>query len=248
GAITVNEGAEVTYSPNVTITLDAQDDTGVTSMYIVEVQFIGAVGRWVPMKQSGWIPYTTPYVLALSPGTGAKYLIAYFADGAGNVSLEPAWDIINYIPDGGETLGPEDVQVYRMEFTPGITVTLVVSPTEGDADLYVWEPPNWDGPPDYGSHNLGTVEDSVVVNDTMQGVYHVEVHNPSEVDSVHYTFRLEEGEALSSAGWGAAQGGVGILQVPEAPVTTEKPEEEMRALPPTARYYLYLPMVLRDSS
>jgi hypothetical protein len=135
-----------------------------------------------------------------------------------------------------------------MEFTPGITVTLVVSPTEGNADLYVWEPPNWDGPPDYASQTPGTVEDRVVVSNTLQGVYHIEVHNPSASDPVHYIFRLEEGEASSSAGWGAAQGGVGILQAPEAPVTTEKPEEEMRALPPTFRYYLYLPVVLRGDS
>lgn len=100
----------------------------------------------------------------------------------------------------------------------------------------------------YASQNLGTVEDRVVISNTLQGVYHVEVHNPSASDPVHYTFRLEEGEASSSAGWGAAQRGVGILQSPEAPVTTEKPEEEMRALPPIFRYYLYLPVVLRGGS
>ncbi len=100
----------------------------------------------------------------------------------------------------------------------------------------------------YASPNLGTVEDRVVVSNTLQGVYHVEVHNASENDPVHCIFRLEEGETSSSAGWGAAQGGVGILQVPDAPVTTEKAEEEMRALPPTFRYYLYLPVVLRGGS
>ena len=100
----------------------------------------------------------------------------------------------------------------------------------------------------YASHDSGTVEDRVVISNTLEGVYHVEVHNPSASDPVHYVFRLEEGEASSSAGWGAAQRSVGILQAPEAPVTTEKPEEEMRALPPTFRYYLYLPVVLRGSS
>jgi hypothetical protein len=48
------------------------------------------------------------------------------------------------------------------------------------------------------------VEDRVVVSSTLQGVYHVEVHNASAIDPVHYIFRLEEGEASSSAGWGAA--------------------------------------------
>ena len=99
----------------------------------------------------------------------------------------------------------------------------------------------------YASQNLGTVEDRVVVSNTLQEVYHVEFRNASPGDPVHYVFRLEEGEASSSAGWGAAQGDVSILQTPEAPVTTEKPEEEMRALPPTFRYYLYLPVVLRNS-
>jgi len=100
----------------------------------------------------------------------------------------------------------------------------------------------------YASHNSGTVEDRVVVSNTLQGVYHVEVHNPSASNPVHYVFRLEEGEASSLAGWGAAQGGVCILRSPESPVTIEKPEEEMRALPPTFRYYLYLPVVLRGGS
>jgi len=100
----------------------------------------------------------------------------------------------------------------------------------------------------YASHNSGTVEDHVVVSNTLQGVYHVEVHNPSASDTVHYTFRLEEGAASSSAGWKAAQGGVSILQAPDAPVTTDKPEEEMRALPPAMRYYLYIPVVLRGNS
>ncbi len=248
GVITINEGAEITYATDVTITLDAQDDTGVVSMYIVEVQFVYEVGRWVPVKQLGWIPYTTPYTWTLSSGAGAKYPIAYFADIAGNVSLEPAWDIINYIPAGGETLGPEDVQVYRMEFTPGITTTLIVSPTKGDADLYVWKPGNWAGPPDYASNHTGTVQEAVVINNTLKGIYHIEVHNPSASDPAHYTFRLEEGAVSSSAGWKAAQGDVGILQAPEAPVTAEKPEEERMALPPITRHYLYLPVVLRGGS
>lgn len=252
GVIAINEGAEVTYSRNVSLTLSAQDDVGVAAMHIIEVEFVHKVGRWVAVKESGWVPYATSYDWTLSCGAGAKYLLAYFADVAGNVSAEPAWDIINYLSAEGEELKPEGVRVYRMEFTPGVTVTLTLSPTEGDVDLYVWQPGNWEhdpldppGAPDYVSENAGTVQETVVISNTAEGVYHVEVHNASASSPAHYTLMLEEG--MDALLVGRKGGGLGAVQAPSAPVTTEQPEHNRMAIPSFGNY-LYLPLVFKGGS
>ncbi|TLM65893.1 MAG: DUF1566 domain-containing protein [Deltaproteobacteria bacterium] len=86
GAITINDGAAVTGSLDVTVTLAAQDDAGVT-----DVQLSGSSSAW----PAEWTPFASVLPYTLSGADGTKTVYARFRDRAGNISANVS-DTIAY--------------------------------------------------------------------------------------------------------------------------------------------------------
>ena len=161
--------------PTVTLTVSAEDNvggSGMGSMFFVELEFAQAAMQWVPVQASGWLSYTTHYTWTLVPVAGVRYMQAWAADKAGNISLYPYKDRINYLlPTDRVAMG--QVKLYRQYVGAGQTLTVIVSPASGDPDLYVWPPT--EGAPAWVS-NDSTGVDQVSVVTPASGTYQIEVY------------------------------------------------------------------------
>jgi YD repeat-containing protein len=95
GTITINEGATYTNSPSVTLTISANDDSGLTEMCISNTT-----------SCSSWGAYTTSKTWDLLSGDEEKTVYIWFKDGAGNVNNTPFSDsiILDTTPPRGSIL------------------------------------------------------------------------------------------------------------------------------------------------
>ena len=160
GAISVTGGAQVTLVRGITLTLNATDTggSGLQQMRVAEFMFDSAAGSWRLAQDGGWVNYTTTLSWTLSEGNGVKYLLAWFKDGAGNVSWPAARTYINYIASGGasaaavasETIWQWEWHVYRLRLVANRVITLTLNNVTGDPDLYLWQPDNDGWPAAYG--------------------------------------------------------------------------------------------------
>jgi|GEM_PF-5551521 parallel beta-helix repeat protein len=176
GTLIVNAGSPFTAASQVTLSLSATDNTGgtgVAKMYISELEFNQSARQWVSIQQSGWVTYTASLPWTLSQGGGLHYLQAWFADTAGNISLQPARASINFAPPN-DPVALGAARLYRFTLSAGQRVTLTVTPSAGDADLYVWMPGSV-GRPDYYSNQVDSATDSITFTATKTGVFQVAV-------------------------------------------------------------------------
>lgn len=236
--LTIEGGAQWTDIPTATLTIDASDNTGVTSVYLVERIYNNAARQWTAIQQSGWIPFSSPYPLALSPVGGARYIQAWVADAAGNVSTHSQRGLINFLLDG-DTLWQGQVRVYRVYLRSGATLVATVTPAEGDADLYVW---NEAGALVGYSDNPDLTPDTVTVVAESDGYYQIEVHGYR--DSV-YTLAL-------TAGVQAAQyaphtpTGKPLPAAPAVAPSSAPPGQQALPIPPSVGgWQLFLPVTVR---
>lgn len=175
----INDGAPATTSRDVTLDASASDpspSSGLASLLFVEWEWSQGANLWVPARSSGWLPYATasantPWLLLPSPGM--KYLQAWAADGAGNVSLFPFKAFINYVP-AGDSVAQGQTRVYRYTLDAGRRLTARVESGSGDADLFVWAPDHATRPP--WVSNLSSGPDEVSFVAPVAGVYQVEVY------------------------------------------------------------------------
>lgn len=187
-AFEINGGAEVTYSPDVTLEVRAKDNaggSGMDAMFFVELLFNQAVLQWVPVQGSGWLPYSNHYDWTLLDSAGMHYLQAWAADKAGNISLYPMKARINYVPTT-DHIEANQVRLYRQKLTAGQRLTVTVSPTSGDPDLYVWSPDSLTPP--WFSILSGTEPDQVSFVADQDGIYQIEVYGYTAAD---YTISIE---------------------------------------------------------
>ena len=113
-----------------------------TNVLYVEYRFVQSGGGWVAVANSGWLPYalaSTNYPWLLQPEPGVRYLKAWVADGAGNISLLPKAQIINYTPLMAY-VAQGQVHIFRQYLSAGQSLLVRLSMSHGDADLYVWSP------------------------------------------------------------------------------------------------------------
>ena len=234
-SFTINDGAETTAVPTVTLMVSAEDNvggSGMGSMFFVELEFAQAAMQWVPVQASGWLSYTTHYTWTLVPVAGVRYMQAWAADRAGNISLYPYKDRINYLlPTDRVAMG--QVRVYRSYVEAGQTLTVIVSPVSGDPDLYVWPPT--EGAPAWVSNDSSGV-DQVSVVTTASGTYQIEVYGYTAAEYT-ISINVSGGAARPAAGQQAVQSvnadkpsrpeplipatnePLGQMAVPSAPVT-----------------------------
>ncbi|KAA3662612.1 MAG: hypothetical protein DWQ04_12970, partial [Chloroflexi bacterium] len=241
----INDGAFFTFSRNVTFDTTASDPspgTGVRHLYFIEYQFSLAAWEWVPVQTSGWLDYEsarTDYPWQLRPRPGIKYVQAWAADGAGNISLKPGFDFICSIPISDiDTIWAGESRIYRFDVTAGQRLTAVLDPTYGDPDLYVWGPPGATGSPWISNKSTGTDEVSFIAPVT--GVYQVEVYG--------YTFaRYTLDVDITNSGGNININNVSATKIspatPIIPVNSEpNPQHTLPAAPPGS-YSIFLPFV-----
>ena len=141
----INDGASVTTSPAVTLDATASDNpggSGVASLLYLEYEYSQAANQWYPVQNSGWVTYATAqnnYPWEMLPSAGMKYMQAWAADKAGNISLYPYRAYIDYVP-ATDHVEQGQVRVYRYTLAAGQVFAATLTPTTGDPDLYVWPP------------------------------------------------------------------------------------------------------------
>jgi hypothetical protein len=65
----------------------------------VEMHWSGGAQTWVPVQFTEWLPYgPQPHSWQMHPAPGMRYLQAWVADLALNVSAVAAKTLINYVP------------------------------------------------------------------------------------------------------------------------------------------------------
>jgi subtilisin family serine protease/PKD repeat protein/N-acetylneuraminic acid mutarotase len=176
GSLSINIGAEQTSQPDVTLDVLAADNpggTGVRWMYFREWKYDPITVQWITVNSSGWLPYSDTTSWTLSKGTGAKYIGAWFADAANNVSNPVIVESINLVLPG-DVITQAQVTQYRQAFDPGQLVTVTLSVQNGDADLYIWRP-NSQAAPDYWSNQADSSSEQIIFT-AIEGEYLIEVH------------------------------------------------------------------------
>ncbi|MBN1876471.1 MAG: IPT/TIG domain-containing protein [Anaerolineae bacterium] len=169
-----NDGAASTSTPGITITVVADDGggSGVSSLYLVEREFNSAARQWVAVQNIGWVPFQSSYAMTLTDRGGARYIQAWVADRAGNISEVVYKTRIDYIPDT-QTIRAGQVHLYRRDLALGQMLSVTLKTLSGDADLYIWRP---DGAQSWVSNDEGTDTDAVSFAAPQAGVYQIEVY------------------------------------------------------------------------
>jgi hypothetical protein len=184
---TINDGADQTGETDVWLDangseMDLAGQSGVSSIRYEEFEYSQGAKDWIMVHNSGWLDYETSHVnypWALVDSSGLRYLRAWVADAAGNISVSPAVDFINYLP-ATEHVAAGGVNLYRRYVEAGEQLIVRVTPVSGDPDLYVW-PPDWrDG--GWSSINSGSTEDLISFEAPKSGVYQIEVYGYTAAD------------------------------------------------------------------
>jgi hypothetical protein len=176
----INNGDDDTTERTVTMAAAASDpnpSSGMKSILYLEFEYNQNAAQWVPTQGSGWLDYEagrTNFPWTLTPSAGMKYIQAWAADNAGNISLFPFRDFINYIPES-DRVGFDQGRIYRFTLTTGQRLTARVEPVSGDPDLYVWGP-DYNTRPPWVSNLTGNVVDEVSFVAPVAGIYQVEVY------------------------------------------------------------------------
>jgi hypothetical protein len=245
----INDGVSESSLREVTLDATASDNpggSGVTSLLYLEFEYSQAANQWFPVQNSGWLTYTmaqTNYPWTLLPSAGMKYMQAWAADRAGNISLYPYQAYINYMPPVDQVLEGQ-TRVYRYTLAAGQLFTATVTRVTGDPDLYVWPPDFPERPPWISDLSSGV--DRVSFSAPVAGVYQIEVYGFTAAD---YQISVETTPAGSRRQ--AAHSGVNAAKPqrgsPAVPVSSE-PGGQIALPPPPSqpRHRIYLPMIVRN--
>ena len=242
--VVIADDAQSTSSLTVTLDVTATDyplvgGSGVRAIKFIEFEYILGARRWVPVQQSGWINYATAradYPWTLVPVYGLRYLQAWAADNAGNVSLAPGVDVINLLPSTQiGYVAQNGVVFFAIRLERNAAFSAQLTPVDGDPDLYVWGP----GGQLWHSNNGAGLEDAVTFNAPVTGTYQVEVHGFSDA---HYRLAFGTGVAQQAH----------VLIVNDKPLPTG-PAVSLSDLPiyfdvtppDVTQYSIFLPIVMR---
>ena len=244
-SFTINHGAATTASRDVVLNTTASDNpggSGVARLLYVEFEYSQGARQWVPVQNSGWLTYDLArnnYPWQLIPSAGVKYLQAWAADRAGNISPFPHKAFINFLPSNDE-VARDQVRIYRRFVTAGQALTAHVTPISGDPDLYIW-PPDHETRPAWVSNSSQGV-DQVSFIAPVSGIYQIEVYG---FTAATYQIDIEVGQAsILPESITSVQPDKPERSTPVAPVASE-PGTQI-ALPEVNDQAIYLPIVLRQ--
>jgi hypothetical protein len=256
-SIAINGGSTTPVrDTEITISINASDPgpnaSGVDSINLIEYIYNEGAQQWIPVAQSGWLPYSgTPstYSWNLQAVPGMHYIQVRAVDGAQNISIGNARQVVNYEPET-DTVGRGQTRIYRFTVGQGETLTVDVSVLSGDADLYVWSSAE-----DQSARvsNKATGDEQVIVPsaEVVPGVYQIEVYGFTEAN---YQLLVNIGTTQLAAGYLSTSGG-GVAQskdlpaAPVVPVSSVPNERQGSVTVPsttsTSTTRLYLPVVQR---
>ncbi len=243
----VAQGAAATGSLSIKLDAaasDASPSSGLASLFYQEFEYNQGVKSWIPVQQSGWVPYATAssnYDWKLVPFVGMHALQAWAIDQAGNVSVFPYKGSINYTPPT-DSIRRQQVRIYRQSLTVGQTLTVTVTPVTGDPDLYVWAPESAKEPPWISNLSVGI--DQVVVAAPVAGVYQVEVHGNT---AAQYQLMMGVAAVAARRAMPDPMGGIDPdKEQADRPVLwpSEDPGSQIAA-PSASLVFIRLPLVLR---
>ncbi len=226
----------------VTLRIAAASDA--SRIYLREWKLDPATGQWMVARSSGWMPYAQAYPWTLSAGQGVKYLGAWVADAAGNVSVldEASLTAVNRL-DGSQALAAGQRIQYRGNEDEGMLLIAYLKTVSGDPDMYAWAPGNAFRP-DRGSNEdvgPGGTEDMGGRGLEQGGRYLLEVQAavPSE-----YKLSVEGYEAQSAAA--AALAAESVKPWPQHPLTVSDPLSAGELGPAvTLKTQGYLPLIFK---
>jgi Mg-chelatase subunit ChlD len=258
----IKGGADTTYDVGNPLSISASDTlpgpcSGVANMNFVEYLFNEAAAVWIPVQVSGWQSYTQTADWDLYPEGGMRFLQAWVSDGAGNISLFPYFQYINYIKPCA-AVSRDGVRIYRQHVQEGDWLHVEVAPCSGDPDLYVW-PPYWEeGVPPWVSNGYGDAIERLSIPITTTGDYQIEVYGYT---AAQYNVNIEVEPASSArmrlgatrmSAPSAAHAVLGKFwrsapaMPPDSTPGTNTIPVEPAPLQPSASYQIYLPLVVRD--
>jgi mono/diheme cytochrome c family protein len=153
-SVLINNGDAVTDDPNVTVTFKATDPnnppeptSGLDSFCVVRYTYDTVRRRWVEQNcifqalpaPNGDGSFTID--TELRPKEGTAYAFIWVKDKAGNISRNPGFDVISFIPSPTTDIEMDrnDVRTFRITLDPGQGFTFSVTPSFGDVDLAVFQ-------------------------------------------------------------------------------------------------------------
>jgi hypothetical protein len=173
----VAQGNLTTSSLAVALDTSAHDEaggSGLGQVMYVEMHWNGGAQAWVPVQFTDWLAYAQPHTWQLHPAPGMRYLQAWVADSAGNISAGSAKALLNYVP-GTDSLLTGETRILRLPMLVGQCLRITVTPVGGDPDLYVWSPAFQAGQAAWYSINDAGLPDMVEFVAPVTGDYQVEV-------------------------------------------------------------------------
>ena len=246
-AFSINDGALLTRDRIVRLNTTASDPasgSGVAKLYFVEFEFSQGANDWVPVRVSPWLDYESNRVnhnWSLVPASGLKYLQAWAADGAGNISLFPSKKYINYLPDL-EKVGKNQRKVYRFALKQNDKLKVRLEPVSGDPDLYVWSPDDATEPP--WVSNLPGVVDDLTITAAKEGEYQVQVHGFSAAE-YRLIVTINDANLLAAETTGGVDPSKSLPDSPLLADASEPPSQFGNNSPGATQRSIYLPLISR---
>jgi hypothetical protein len=246
----INDGNNSITDLTVSLDTTASDlgGSGVASLRFVQYQYSGSADQWLPVQETGWLDYTsnhTNYEWELLSSTGVIYLQAWAMDHAGNISIYPYHAYVDYLPPN-DSVAYGQAHIYRYLLNAGQSMTVNVTPLNGDPDLYIWAPDYESRPRPAWVSNVYNGVEELTINAPVGGLYQVEVYGYSAAEySISVTISTASQSQATQSGRNASD------KVPytEPYVALESKPGDRYALPPaetTASYsYIFLPLVVR---
>ena len=163
---------DVLTSPTVTLHISATDNIGVQWMNVVEWSLSPSPRpHWHMVHGGRWVPFQADYTYTLRSTSGTHFVGVWVADAARNKSHfgRSSMDFASLIlPD--TSIAKYGLTPYLVSYAAGEAVNAVLTPSQGDVDLYVWYPGNF-GRPNQASANDGTVTETISFTTPTAGTY-----------------------------------------------------------------------------
>jgi hypothetical protein len=227
--------------------------SGVQAVHIIEYVFNQGARQWVPVAQSGWMPYEnlpSTYQWKLEPSPGVHYVQVRAIDGSNNISIGHARQVVNYQPSADD-IQRNATHVYRYNVEDGQQLTASLDVINGDADLYVW-PPRADQSARVSNVADGDEQVVIPATEISPGVYQVEVFGYT---TASYRLQVAIEDAQTTAGLeqqaATISGTDPNKPLPSAPLMPidSVPSERQGIVPPpittSSSMQVYLPFIQR---
>lgn len=178
-SFTLDNGAHTTARRTVTVRGASAGATTVERVRLVEYRYDPVSGGWTPTAAEARlntedVPYAELVAgleWELSPGPGARYLLAWAVDAAGVATPLAEQGVINLIP-ATLSLPAGGGQIFRYNLNAGDQLDLGLESLRGDADLVVWAS---DAGEPVRLSNLAMGADRIAFTAPLDGLYQVEV-------------------------------------------------------------------------